>query len=310
VLRTDDILLSELRQRSARKVPRHEHELAYFTVVLDGDYLEGDRVMEELSPFTAAFNPSGVSHSTVVGPAGAAFFTVELRNLPLQPLDLRLPAETMVDRGAGPILWPGLRLYSAFKTRTADPLLLESHVLEMLGAISKVEPVEKTVPRWFVRVKERLHQDFREALRMRDLARDAGVHPVHLARMFRAREKKACEYAPPVTCCATGSGRWRPSPPTAASRTRAISHASSAGWQARLLRNSAARWARERNPPGLEVAPSPVWVPVFRRSQISRRCRSLGLGRRPAHTRVGKEKGAPGSGAPVDCERKLSSRSD
>jgi AraC family transcriptional regulator len=190
VLRTDDVLLSELRQPSARKVPRHEHELAYFTVVLDGDYLEGDRVMEELSPFTAAFNPSGVSHSTVVGPAGAAFFTVELRSLPLQQLDLRLPAETMVDRGAGPILWPGLRLYSAFKTRTADPLLLESHVLEMLGAISKVEPVEKAVPRWFVRVKERLHQDFREALRMRDLARDAGVHPVHLARMFRALENK------------------------------------------------------------------------------------------------------------------------
>src|ERR1700723_3724169 len=42
-LSTDAVLLSELRQPCPRKVPRHEHELAYVTVVLQGDYLEGDR---------------------------------------------------------------------------------------------------------------------------------------------------------------------------------------------------------------------------------------------------------------------------
>jgi AraC family transcriptional regulator len=189
-LRTDEVLLSELRQPCARSVPRHEHELAYFTVVLNGDYLEGDHGrLEELSPFTATFNPSGIAHSTVIGPAGASFFTVELRDQHLRQLDVRLPSGTQVDRGAGSILWPGLRLYSAFRSQTADALLLESHVLEMLSAISRPAR-ERTAPRWLSRVKDRLHEEFRENLRMRDLAGDAGVHPVHLARVFRSVEKQ------------------------------------------------------------------------------------------------------------------------
>jgi AraC family transcriptional regulator len=190
-LRTDDVLLSELRQPCSRKVPRHQHELAYVTVVLQGDYLEGDRgQLEDLRPLMAVFNPAGIEHSTIIGPAGASFFTIELREANLRHLGIGLPRRTTFDRGAGTMLWPGLRLYSAFKAGTADPLVLEAHVLEMLGAIAGIEAPEKAAPRWFGRVKERLHEGFREPLRMRDLAREAGVHPVHLARVFRKMERR------------------------------------------------------------------------------------------------------------------------
>ena len=61
-LRTSDVLLSEMRQPCSRSVPRHQHELAYVTVVLHGDYLEGDRgKLDELRPFTAVFNPAGMT---------------------------------------------------------------------------------------------------------------------------------------------------------------------------------------------------------------------------------------------------------
>jgi AraC family transcriptional regulator len=190
-LRTGDVLLSELCQPSSRRVPRHEHELAYVTVVLQGDYLEGDGgALDELHPFTAVFNPAGVMHSTVIGPAGASFFTIELRTEYLRQVGLRLPDQTTFDGGSREMLWPGLRLYSAFKTQTADPLVVEGSVLEMLGAIAGVESPEKTIPCWFHRVKERLHEGFRDHLRMRDLAQEAGVHPVHLARVFRRIEKQ------------------------------------------------------------------------------------------------------------------------
>ncbi len=190
-LRTGDVLLSELRQPGSRSVPRHEHELAYVTVVLHGDYLEGDRGhLDELRPFTAVFNPAGTAHSTVIGPSGASFFTIELCQENLRHMGVALPRRTTFDRGAGALLWPGLRLYSAFKTQTADPLVLEAYVLEMLGAIAGFEAPEKTAPRWFGRVKDRLHAGFREPLRMGDLAREAGVHPVHLARVFRKMERR------------------------------------------------------------------------------------------------------------------------
>jgi AraC family transcriptional regulator len=190
-LRTDDVVLSELRQPCFRQVPRHEHELAYITVVLHGEYLEGDHgKLEELQPFTAVFNPSGVTHSTVIGPEGASFFTIELLQKHLQQIGTRLPEHTQFDRGAGNMLWPGLRLYSAFKRQPSDAFLLECHVMELIGALADRRSSEKGAPRWLSRVKERLHGEFQENLKMRDLANDAGVHPVHLARVFRKQENQ------------------------------------------------------------------------------------------------------------------------
>jgi AraC family transcriptional regulator len=66
--------------------------------------------------------------------------------------------------------------------------VLESHVLELLGALEGSSASrEKSAPRWLERAKERMHLEFHENIRMRDLAEDAGVHPVHLARVFRAQ---------------------------------------------------------------------------------------------------------------------------
>jgi AraC family transcriptional regulator len=190
-LRTSDVLLSELRQPVSRSMPRHEHELAYVTIMLQGDYLEGDRgQLDEVRPFTAVFNPAGATHSTIIGPAGASLFTIELREENLRHLGIALPRRTTCDRGAGTMLWPGLRLYSAFKTQTAGALVIEAHVLELLGAIAGLEAPDKIAPRWFGRVKDRLHEEFRDPLRMGDLAREAGVHPVHLARVFRKMERR------------------------------------------------------------------------------------------------------------------------
>jgi len=198
-LSAGDVLLSELRQPSPRLVPRHEHELAYVTVVLGGHYREGDRgKLDEMPPLTAVFNPVGVAHSTVIGPAGAALFTIEFRSQGIRALDLRLPQETTFDRGAGSMLWPGLHLFSAFKactfkTEQDDPLALEGHIFELLGAIARLgsnDSSERRAPHWFRRVKDRLHAEFRERLRIGDLAREAGIHPVHLARAFRRFENR------------------------------------------------------------------------------------------------------------------------
>jgi AraC family transcriptional regulator len=191
-LSADQVVLSELCQPVARLVPRHEHELAYVTIVLHGEYLEGDHgKLDELRPFTAVFNPVGVAHSTVIGPAGAALFTIEFRTENLRELGLGLPTETSFDRGAGTLLWPGLRLFSAFKNQSAESLVLEGHMFELLGAIAQLDrSSEKTPPRWLTCVKDRLHEEFSKRLRMRDLAREAGVHPVHLARAFRRFENR------------------------------------------------------------------------------------------------------------------------
>lgn len=118
-------------------------------------------------------------------------FTIEFRSESLQELGLQLPDRTTFDCGLGTMLWPGLRLFSSFKNQRTDSLMLEAHVFELLGAITRLDQSPgKTPPRWLKRVKDRLHAEFCDRLRMRDLAREAGVHPVHLARAFRKFEKR------------------------------------------------------------------------------------------------------------------------
>jgi len=76
-----------------------------------------------------------------------------------------------------------------FKAGTADPVALESCVLELLGGTAALAPEEEAAPRWLRRVKERMQEEFGDEIRMRNLASEAGVHPVHLARAFRRSEK-------------------------------------------------------------------------------------------------------------------------
>jgi AraC family transcriptional regulator len=188
-LLTEEVLFTELGPPRACRFPRHQHELAYVTVILRGDYREGNSgKMQDLQPLTAVFNPSGVEHATEIGPAGALAFTMELRQENLRRLEMRLPLETEFDRGSGVMLWPALRLYAAFKTNAMDPLVREGHVMDLLGATAGLTSFEKFKPRWLIRVKERMQEEFGSNLRMRDLAEAAGVHPVHLARVFREQE--------------------------------------------------------------------------------------------------------------------------
>jgi AraC family transcriptional regulator len=190
--RRQDVVLSELWQPLGGTLPRHEHEVAYVTLVLEGNYAEtGPRGWTELAPFTAIFNPSGVAHASQVGVSGTRLFTIECWPRLLEGLDLRLPGHPVADPGSGGMLWTGLSLFSAFTFGTAEPLVLESHLAEMLGALAGTTVVATGVPPWFRRVKDRVHAEFREPIRVRDLATDAGIHPVHLARVFRAQERQS-----------------------------------------------------------------------------------------------------------------------
>jgi AraC family transcriptional regulator len=141
-----------------------------------------------LTPLTAVYNPAGVAHSTTIGPSGASLFTIEFRSEALHALDLRVPERILIDRGGQAMLWPGLRLYSAFK-QSAEAAIVEACSLEVLAAITQFRGGEKSVPCWFGRIKERLHDGFREPLRMCNLAHEAGIHPVHFARTFRQIER-------------------------------------------------------------------------------------------------------------------------
>lgn len=67
-------------------------------------------------------------------------------------------------------------------------LALDALVLELLvAALRAPRPRRNAPPPWLARIEERLRAGFIDPPGMRSLAKEAGVHPVHLARVFRSQ---------------------------------------------------------------------------------------------------------------------------
>ena len=64
--------------------------------------------------------------------------------------------------------------------------MIEGLLLEMLAMATRLKmPVEKRPPIWLARVVDRLREEYPQNVSTSDLAGEAGVHPVHLAAVFR-----------------------------------------------------------------------------------------------------------------------------
>jgi AraC family transcriptional regulator len=71
-------------------------------------------------------------------------------------------------------------------TAVADDLCVESLLSELMAAAARMPHTEKgQSPGWLGRVIEKLATEYAERLTLDDLSREAGVHPVHLSRVFR-----------------------------------------------------------------------------------------------------------------------------
>jgi len=181
-------IFTELLHSQARKLPAHSHELPFFCLVFGGDYAEkyGRRDVQ-FRPFTFAYRPARVPHQDEVGPRGARMFGIEVEHG-----WQRMVADGSGDLGiaydfqGGPSLWLALKLY--LETRTpvnADDLQVASLISELLGCVAwKPEPC-RVAPVWLRRIREKLLIEYRARITMDELASEAGVHPVHLSRVFR-----------------------------------------------------------------------------------------------------------------------------
>ena len=187
-------VLAEVVHEHARDVPVHTHDVAYFSLVLEGLYREGDARGRTLyQPYCATFNPVGTRHDGHILAGGARFFTAELEGSWLAPFPRETMEQPFADQNGGPLLWFCLRLYrDHLEGEAASPLVAESLLWEMLAtAAGWGGDRYRDSPSWWPRVREKLHAEFRGQLRLRDLAAEAGVHPVHLARVCRRFERRS-----------------------------------------------------------------------------------------------------------------------
>lgn len=83
---------------------------------------------------------------------------------------------------------PLLQLYAEFANtpESLDSLVVEDRLAQLFEVTRWQQHARETRrPRWVERARERLSECPHAPLRVADLARDAGVHPVHFSRTFR-----------------------------------------------------------------------------------------------------------------------------
>ena len=181
------LTLGEVIHPTGRKVPGHTHETCYYSLVISGGYDEsyGCRRIY-FQPFSSALTRAGTKHDGRIAPSGVRVFTVEIgREWIEQFRDLRPEPDTVQDLAGGELTCLGIRLYREYCAEpVACSLTVDALVWELLAAAAGAPELDST-PGWWPRALELLHSEFRRDLRVSQVAAEIGIHPVHLARVFR-----------------------------------------------------------------------------------------------------------------------------
>ncbi len=180
-------------ERRGARLPLHTHERATVAVILNGSF---DGLMRGASrpcpASTVLTEPPGELHGNQFERAGADVLTVQpdpARAELLEPFaGVLSEVNHMRDLGVASVA-----RRAAGELRTPDsvtPLAVEGLVLELLALAARLRKAstigaERRPPRWLAEARALLHDRYRENLRLGDIATAVGVHPVHLARVFR-----------------------------------------------------------------------------------------------------------------------------
>lgn len=190
----DGLEVTEARFSADAVLDRHVHERPIVCVMLEGSFDHvRDRRTHECTPGTVVIEPAGDPHGNRIQRAGARVLVVE----PESRDDLRQSLGGVLERPAY-FRHPGIvdrarSLARELSARdAAAPLALEAGALELLALAARLKAHGGGAePAWLRRAREMVEDRFREHIQLSELAREAGVHPAHLSRVFRLRYRES-----------------------------------------------------------------------------------------------------------------------
>lgn len=166
----------------------HYHENPYFTLVLEGCVLEGNKKETyHCSAGSLLFHNWQEAHYNSKPPGFTRGFHIELEPGWLARFDLDLSRI----QGSLEILNPQLRLllYKLFKETKRDDvtrhLAIQSLLMEALSClVGDEQDRHRTLPHWVIQLREVLQDAPPANWSLLALAQTVGIHPVHLSRSF------------------------------------------------------------------------------------------------------------------------------
>jgi AraC-like DNA-binding protein len=185
----DGLMLAELRFPPGYLQDQFEPDLPYLALVLDGSLEKsfGHRTMQ-LGRACAVTMPVGATHGARFGSDGARVVIVKSKTASNGAAGC---LDRLVElRGRG-ISWLGWRLAGELHTAdAAAPMAAEGLALELLAEASREARADRYVgrpPAWLCAAEELLRARVGDCVGLSELGEAIGVHPTHLARVFRAR---------------------------------------------------------------------------------------------------------------------------
>ena len=184
------ITLAESLYRSDVAIPPHEHAMAYFDLVVEGVCSEFvHKKNRNRARSTLAFHPAGEVHHSCWHGSEARCFHIEISPMLLDRVRQHsLSFDSTVYFDMGTPNWIARRIYDEFHLMDdLSSLVIEGLTLELLAESARLASniVSSTPPRWLEKIRNTLREDFSRAPTLGQIASSAGVHPSHLARVFR-----------------------------------------------------------------------------------------------------------------------------
>jgi AraC family transcriptional regulator len=186
-----DFLLTESEYAPGLRTQAHAHSMTSLVFGLSGglEQVHGSR-SGDLEPRTLLVLPRNVVHSDQVGAMGCSCLFVSIGPGKLETIKRYTPVLESVRFATGDRIGSIAKAiyHESWTHDSVRGLAVEGLVYGLLASLSR-EPAprnERNAP-WLSRLHDRLAAECTRPLILADLAREAGVHPIYLARAF-ARE--------------------------------------------------------------------------------------------------------------------------
>jgi AraC family transcriptional regulator len=168
------------------QVPPHTHLSAHFVLVLRGVYLTAAQPGEgPCGPSTLIFNPTGTTHQDRFRGGDGKFLTISVS--PEIAAEIEGQVYAPIAFTSGVITATIRRAYGEFQALNEfSVMIMEGLGLELAGRVGLCQshPAKK-VPNWLRMARELIRDCCTTGVGIKEIARAADVHPIHLARAFR-----------------------------------------------------------------------------------------------------------------------------
>ena len=188
-LEISGFVLTQTFRPSCLVLPPHFHEHANIALTVEGSFAETVGTEPyEVNPSSVIFRPAGEKHASRYGTSAARCLIIEVRP---QRLAAIRQITQILDRAscveAGPVSDLALKIFREFQLPDAvAPLSIEALTLEMLVQATRLDSMrDRNPPQWLRRAREVIREQYSESLSLSSVAELVGVHPAHLAKMFR-----------------------------------------------------------------------------------------------------------------------------